>query len=743
VKAQNKIDNIFGISVLIVLMTVMFNPTSGEAAWYVTVDGNNNNDCLSILTPCATINGAISKAGSGDTIFIALGTFTGVNLEVVLVDKDVTLSGGWDSDFFAQTGMSTIDGQGVRRGMFIDGSFSVNVDHFILENGVGPTFAGAGGIYNNGGSLTLTHTTVTGNSSSAGTQGGGIRNSFGTLILNNSTVSNNIANQGAGIYSSGLSGTVILNDTTIENNFSSGQGGGIYNADGDLSLNNSAVINNLANVRGGGIYHDPPGKVTLTNSTLSGNTTNPPWEGGGLYHGGNNSIVVLNNSTATNNSAGNGGGIFTGGGVGSSVTLRNSIVAENIASTNPDCRAPSVTPTDSAGYNLIGNTSGCHFSTSVGDLINIDPLLSPLNEYGGPTKTHALLIGSPAIDAGDPNCTDDFGSPLLNDQRGKPRPVDGDKAKNDILVNFGKSGGLWTILNDNNWKQLHVLGVSALATNDRFSACDIGAFELQAGEFIPGGKDDVVAVFPGFGTWVYIDNDHWEPVHPFDAEAVVIGDLNAQPGEDIILDFGPTFGLWVLYDGITWVQLHPFSPEAMTVGRLDAGGKRDLIIDFGTYGLWIWMNDSSWVPLHPFSATHITTADIDNNGQDEVIVDFGPSFGIWIFFNNSTWQSLHPFTAGAIATGDLDNNGEADVLIDFPGFGLWVHRNGTDWEQLHPFSPELFTTGNNDNDSRDEVIVDFGPGFGIWIFRNNTAWDGAPLHPITANHLSTANIDGN
>jgi hypothetical protein len=52
--------------------------------------------------------------------------------------------------------------------------------------------------------------------------------------------------------------------------------------------------------------------------------------------------------------------------------------------------------------------------TGPGDQINTDPLLGPLQNNGGPTFTHALLPGSPAIDAGDPN----FTPPPLNDQRG-------------------------------------------------------------------------------------------------------------------------------------------------------------------------------------------------------------------------------------------------------------------------------------------------------------------------------------
>jgi hypothetical protein len=75
----------------------------------------------------------------------------------------------------------------------------------------------------------------------------------------------------------------------------------------------------------------------------------------------------------------------------------------------------------STGYNLSSDDS-CSFE-GPGDLNNRDPRLAPLELYGGPTKTMALLPRSPAIDAGNPNaCTDGQGRLLKTDQRGMPRP---------------------------------------------------------------------------------------------------------------------------------------------------------------------------------------------------------------------------------------------------------------------------------------------------------------------------------
>jgi parallel beta-helix repeat protein len=122
--------------------------------------------------------------------------------------------------------------------------------------------------------------------------------------------------------------------------------------------------------------------------------------------------VMLNNTTISGNTANQrGGGIYTFD--RGSATLQNTILAGNTAPNGPDCSWTLV----SAGYNLIGNTSDCTFTPTDSDLTYIDAKLGLLQDNGGPTETHALLSGSPAIDAGSCRGT-------TADQRGKPRPVD-------------------------------------------------------------------------------------------------------------------------------------------------------------------------------------------------------------------------------------------------------------------------------------------------------------------------------
>src|SRR5262249_30242764 len=140
-------------------------------------------------------------------------------------------------------------------------------------------------------------------------------------------------------------------------------------------------------------------------------------EGGGIFNGG---LLSITNSTIAGNTAGtmfphSGGGIFFAAG-GSEVSIRDTIIAGNAGSNGPDLYGALGSP----GHNLFGNTQGGSGFDAT-DLLNVDPMLGPLQDNGGPTQTMALLPGSPAIDAGDNTGAPDW------DQRGPgfPRIVNG------------------------------------------------------------------------------------------------------------------------------------------------------------------------------------------------------------------------------------------------------------------------------------------------------------------------------
>ena len=337
------------------------------------------------ITSNITINGA----GAGST-FIQAASSADVASERVL-------------HFVA--GTSIVNSVTIRYGRYIGGEYGggiYNGGTLTLTNstvnGNSGAFAG-GGIYNIG-TLTLTDTTISANQ---GSLGAGVFNDYGGMLtLTNTVIINNTTNlfEGGGIYNLG---TMTLTDSTIRgNSASNSSGGGIYSLSGGV-ITNSTVITNHAR-DGGGIFS--VGALTLTNSTVGGNTAQN--YGGGISSSG---TLTLTNSTVNGNS----GAFAFGGGISIAGTanLNNTIIANSFS--GGDCLRD-VGATINAQYSLIEDGLGCVNGINSNNLTG-DPLLGPLQDNGGPTFTSALLPGSPAIDKGS-----SFG--LTTDQRGFARPVD-------------------------------------------------------------------------------------------------------------------------------------------------------------------------------------------------------------------------------------------------------------------------------------------------------------------------------
>jgi len=252
--------------VVIVAASLVLGRGAADAAgiWYVSPTGDDANDCQTSTTPCATIDGAISKASAGDTIYVATGTYTGTGDRVVSLSKSVELSGGWDETFSSQVGTSTVDGEGLHRGMIVSTGVTAVLRQFTIRNGFlaccGPRGAG---IFNSG-NLTLLNTTVDQNVSSYG--GAGIYN-LGNLVLDQATVSRN---EGGGLFNAGGATLLVQNSTLSGNTLgTNGIGGGLANNGADAVLNNTTVTGNSA-VYGGGVGNLYK-TVTLKNTIVAGN----------------------------------------------------------------------------------------------------------------------------------------------------------------------------------------------------------------------------------------------------------------------------------------------------------------------------------------------------------------------------------------------------------------------------------------------------------------------------------------
>ena len=310
-------------------------------------------------------------------------------------------------------------------GIFSNGNLTINntsVSGNTAANS--PGFNGGGGIFISNGTVTLINSTVSNNSTS--NRGGGINSVSGNVTLNNSTVSSNTAGQRAGgVYALG-GGTMNVINSTLSGNTSGTTGGGIYSNGGPIVFTNSTVSENTAN-DGGGIYSF--GSITLTNVTVSGNKANN--NGGGIFNSSAvptigtitsiNSTITNNTADADNNNSGNGGGIFNGGGT---VTISNSIIAGNFDTPNNaglGVKNPDVSGIFiDSGNNLIGDTTGsANFtvSTLVGTAAN------RLNPQLAPLANNGSLTQTHALLPNSPalNAGNNANAPVGNDQRGATR----------------------------------------------------------------------------------------------------------------------------------------------------------------------------------------------------------------------------------------------------------------------------------------------------------------------------------
>jgi len=457
-------------ALLTVLANVAVPPPVARAA---TIIVNSNADNATANDGDCTLREAINnanansdttsgdcEAGTGaDVIILPADTYT-----LTLGIEDLNATG--DLDILTAGGDLTIEGEGADTTIISGPSLAVGIDRVFHITGTVPIVVNisgvtirngdsakhGGGIYHGGsGTLNIADCTLSGNrttyggGSSDGGFGGGIYNAGGTLNVTNSTLSNNTARgsvvntvAGGGIFNLGTvnvaNSTFSGNQATTIGSGGSGVnavGGGLY-SNGAATIINSTFSGNQADINsphandkaiGGGIANET-GSATMdiTNSTISGNQADR--DGGGIINGGtltvNNVTIADNTADSDSDGTGDGGGIYH---LGGTTGLKNTIVAGN-GDNSAVTKRPDVSGAfTSNGYNLIGDGTG---STGLVNGVNndqvgtsgspINPMLGPLANNSGPTETHALLVGSPAINQG--TCTGALGT----DQRGWLRP---------------------------------------------------------------------------------------------------------------------------------------------------------------------------------------------------------------------------------------------------------------------------------------------------------------------------------
>ena len=305
---------------------------AAQSTRYVDPTGTDSGNCLDPSSACATINYALSVAGSGDTIAIASGVYT----EQLDITKEITLQGTGNN----QPGGSIIQahtssGQAIGSVITIDGSYIVQIADLTIRNGGAtlPNNPTGGGIMLKNGTLSLTDVSLINNK--ARNAGGGLYNQTGTLTLNNvnfnhnETIGKNSTIGGGGLFIT--NSLVTLNNINFNENITAyGPGGGMFLSESNGTLTDVSFIDNEAqgdNSNGGAIFINES-TLSFTNTDFINNKAN-------LYHGGaiyaeDSTLDFVSTNFIENEAYQLGGGIFA---FNSNLSLFDVLLDENIAET--------------------------------------------------------------------------------------------------------------------------------------------------------------------------------------------------------------------------------------------------------------------------------------------------------------------------------------------------------------------------------------------------------------------------
>jgi CSLREA domain-containing protein len=611
-----------------------------------TSDGTCDGDCSLREALAAANTAAVPDKGvifdevlfsTPQTITLTLGELLINNISGTLLINGtganlLTISGNSQSRVFFNQGTGTI------QKLTITGGF--------VEN----TLQGGAAVFNNK-RLSVSHSIIKGNT--ARTDGGGIfNNGIGLLFINRSIIENNVSTLSGGGLINHLGGSVSIINSTISSNRAGNNGGGAWNG-GGLNLVNTTVSSNRSSQNGGGIYQvNLFSSVTLTYTTIAGNTAQQ--SGGGIYQA-------------------------------SDVIAKNTIIAGNIslgANSGPDFDGTLF----SQGYNLIGNTTRTMFNgITIGNILNVDPRLQPIRNFGTLIKTHALRTGSPAIDAGSAV------TGVTSDQRGEARPFDfpsvpnaqggngsdigsferqSNENANNIVFDFdgdGKSDV--SVFRQGNW----YLNLSTAG----FTTVNFGlpTDRLTPADYDGDGKTDV-AVYRD-GNWYYLqssDNAFRSVQFGIAGDVPVPSDYDGDGRADVaVFRQGNWYFLNSSNNQFRAVQFG-ISTDKAVPADYDGDGKTDVAVYRDGDWYWLRSTDNGFQAVQfGIASDKPVVGDYDGDGKSDQAVFRA---GVW-YLNRSTagFTAVHFGIASDVpAAADYDGDGKTDVAV-FRGGAWYMQRS--------------------------------------------------------------------
>lgn len=306
--------------------------------------------------------------------------------------------------------------------------------------------------------------------------------------------------------------------------------------------------------------------------------------------------------------------------------------------------------------------------------------------------------------------------------------------RDDIVIDFGDAGTLYSRMNDSSWLQLSGLSPGGVGVGDLdgdarddvvadfestlgavYGKLNLGAWRqllpsvlardvMAIGDLDNSLKADIVYTFAGrSGLFAKMDNSWWSQLSNGTPEMVLLANLDGKQGDDVIGYFSASGGIFIKrnFPGVWW-QLHGGEPRQMTAGDLDGDGRQDLVVIFEAVpeGLWVWLNDTRWLKVHNRRPDFVAVGDVDGNGTDDLLATYTAiADGLWGKLGvGSGWVKIGNNAPDQLVTGDVDGSGADDIVADFGSSigGTYIKRDLGAWTLLHGASPESMVTGELD-----------------------------------------------
>ena len=368
-----------------------------RARIYVSVDSAVTQELGTIDAPFKTLQAAAEAAKlNEDTILVATGTYTSSQIEAILecanADYDLTIEGGYNLDFSARNHelhVTTLDGQRLRRGIWMDNGARVDISGVTITRGQSEW---GGGVHVRKSEFSATDCVISDNSSTNGVNndGGGVYSTLGSDIrIQSCAIFHNKSDYGGGVIGISSDTQVAIFDTLICSNHASLTSGGVELLIGAYAqIRGCLIFENEGTHIGGGVSVLPYCEAIIENSTITKNV----------------------NTSANNSHSDGGGGVIVAGSSSTGIlTINNCIIYGNISNYGNDMRCASQSEVH-ANYCNIGDIYGTLDTSN--HVISVDPLFA----YPEAGDFH-LLYGSPCIDTGMTN----YGGCMV-DMDGEARP---------------------------------------------------------------------------------------------------------------------------------------------------------------------------------------------------------------------------------------------------------------------------------------------------------------------------------